>query len=429
MKTKYNNTFGIFGVFLMMLFNFIFTSCMPGHDTENLYPEVVSEFTYTYDELTRTISFANKSVGGDQYLWEFGDGVNSSEKNPVHKYETDGKYIVKLTVTNVIGIKSVKMKEISAHLVIPLALPIDFENPAIKYDFIDFGGSNSTKVANPHSIGDNTSGFVGKMVKNSGAETWAGSTLELYKPIDFGTNNGFKVKVWSPKEGITVKLKIENKSDSNINYEVDAVTTKKNQWETLAFSFQGADFSKSYGKIVLFFDFGAFGDGATYYFDDIQLAYVKPLPSIFYQETFENFTLSWNNFGGAVSEVVANPVAGGINNSPKVVQTTKNPPETWAGSAVTLADALPLNKGKIFKVKVYSPSVGAVVKLKLEHNSNVFKEVDVVTTVANEWQELLFDFSGIDTSVDYKTWVIFFNFGVAGGGEKYYFDDLRLMNE
>ncbi|WP_113636129.1 PKD domain-containing protein [Nubsella zeaxanthinifaciens] len=52
-----------------------------------------------------TVSFNNTSTGGETYLWDFGDGKTSTEKNPSHTFITDAgtdlqNFNVKLTVTN-----------------------------------------------------------------------------------------------------------------------------------------------------------------------------------------------------------------------------------------------------------------------------------------------------------------------------------------
>lgn len=44
------------------------------------------------------VTFTNKTEFADSYLWDFGDGTSSSDKNPKHTYASDGKYIVKLAV-------------------------------------------------------------------------------------------------------------------------------------------------------------------------------------------------------------------------------------------------------------------------------------------------------------------------------------------
>lgn len=45
-------------------------------------------------------AFNNTSLGGQTYLWDFGDGTTSTEAYPVHIYNTPGTYQVRLTVTD-----------------------------------------------------------------------------------------------------------------------------------------------------------------------------------------------------------------------------------------------------------------------------------------------------------------------------------------
>ena len=50
---------------------------------------------------TLTVEFVNNSVGNNlQYLWDFGDGNSSTQKEPLHFYNGFGNYTVKLTVSN-----------------------------------------------------------------------------------------------------------------------------------------------------------------------------------------------------------------------------------------------------------------------------------------------------------------------------------------
>jgi hypothetical protein len=153
----------------------------------------------------------------------------------------------------------------------PINLPITFESFTVNYAFSDFGNATSTVIDNPDASGMNTSLRVGQTVKASGSETWAGSLLTLENPIDFAANKLFKVKVWSPKSGSIVKLKIENLTNGDLNHEVDATTTVASQWEELSFDFSAINMANTYQKVVIFFDFGNAGDGSTYYFDDIKL--------------------------------------------------------------------------------------------------------------------------------------------------------------
>ena len=67
-------------------------------------------------------------------------------------------------------------------------------------------------------------------------------------------------------------------------------------------------------------------------------------------------------------------------------------------------------------MRVYSPAVGASVRIKLEDSSNGANsvETETVTTVANEWQTLVFDFSNpvegtaeLDTSHNFDALSVF----------------------
>jgi hypothetical protein len=111
------------------------------------------------------------------------------------------------------------------------------------------------------------------MVKSAG-EVWGGSWIAMASPMSFATTKTFKMKVWSPKVGAKVLLKVENMTDGAISYEKEVATTTANAWELLTFDFSAIDATKSYQKVVLIFELGTMGDGTanfTYYFDDITL--------------------------------------------------------------------------------------------------------------------------------------------------------------
>jgi PKD repeat protein len=67
-----------------------------------------AEFTATNNMGSAPLraSFTDTSVGtgaGSSYLWNFGDGTTSTDRNPTHTYSTTGTYTVALTVTNPCG--------------------------------------------------------------------------------------------------------------------------------------------------------------------------------------------------------------------------------------------------------------------------------------------------------------------------------------
>jgi len=50
-----------------------------------------------------TATFTNTTTGATAYSWDFGDGLTSTEANPVHTYAVGGAYTVKLTASNTNG--------------------------------------------------------------------------------------------------------------------------------------------------------------------------------------------------------------------------------------------------------------------------------------------------------------------------------------
>lgn len=247
------------------------------------------------------------------------------------------------------------------------------------------------------------------------------------------------MKVWSPAAGIPVLLKVENGSDSGTFIEVIVNTTVANAWETLTFDYSSGDLTQTYSKVAVFFDFGTAGTGATYYFDDI---YLGDAPAgggggsgggeeseLALPLTFESADLeyAWSGFGGGNVVLIDNPDANGINTSARVAQLTKDAgSETYAGAVIVLPQPIGLADNSTLTMKVWSPVAGIPVLLKVENgdDANVFIEVIANTTVANAWETLTFDYSGGDLTQTYRKIAVFFDFGTAGTGLDYYFDDI-----
>ena len=346
-----------------------------------------------------------------------------------HTYAAIGTYQVKVIAYSG-GTASTEVIE-TVIISNPITLPITFENATLNYQFSDFGNAATSLVNNPDISGINLSAKVGKSIKSPGAEVWAGTTMVLDSPIDFSTLTKFRIKVWSPAAGVTVKLKIENLTNADINHEVDQVTTVANAWEYLTYDFGTVNTANSYSKVILFFNFGTNGSGDTYYFDDIRQtdgSEPKILPL-----TFESTTLNYGfgDFGNAFASRVANPQSNGINTSSFVAKVVKNTgAEVWAGTAITLTEPIDFSTYHKIKIKVWSPAAGIPVLLKLENSGNtgINTELSATTTVANAWQELTYDFTGINNNNNYQNIVLFFDFGTNGNGATYYFDDVKLSN-
>lgn len=67
----------------------------------------IASFTQNITEMSA--SFTNTSSYGTSYLWNFDDGITSTDQNPVHNYAQNGTYHVSLVVTNLCGSDSINV--------------------------------------------------------------------------------------------------------------------------------------------------------------------------------------------------------------------------------------------------------------------------------------------------------------------------------
>ncbi len=332
-------------------------------------------------------------------------------------------------------------------------LPFDFENGALNYTFTDFSGGQATRVANPFPGGINTTGFTGKMVKNAG-DPWGGSWISLAGNIDFSTNKIFKVKVYMPRIGAKMLLKVENATNGGIFFEQEQTCTTANAWEELTYDFSTINTANTYIKMVFIFDNGTVGAGGanfTYYFDEIKLVSGGGGPTLTQMNlpvTFEDTTVAYGlvGFGGAEQSTIVVDPTNSSNHVAKVIKTATA--ELWAGTTITATNGgqqsgfsakVPFTaQEKRMNVRVWSPHAPIQVRLKAEdyQNGAVSCETEATLAVANSWQTLVFDFgnpvsgtAALDLNAYLNKVSIFFNFGVTGAtaGEKtYYFDDVKF---
>jgi Bacterial Ig-like domain len=335
-----------------------------------------------------------------------------------------------------------------------MTLPVSFDSLSIDYGLIGFGGAeDSSFVPDP----TNAANSVAKVVRAAASETYAGTTITAAAGLGFAPKVPFNandtrisVRVWSPDAGIPVRLKVEDHADPTKSVETDAMTTVAGGWQTLTFSFlnQAAgtaalNFASNYDKATIFFDFGRAKSSVaqkTYYFDDITFvtgAVVPPVAAatISFDEATAPLLIG---FGGAEdSTVVADPT----NAANKVAKVVKaNASQVWAGTTISnLANNAIARIGfsatnTTMTARVWSPDAGIPVRLKVENATDGTQsvETEAVTTVANAWQTLTFNFASpaagtaaLNLATVYNKASIFFNFGTVGTGKTYYLDDLN----
>ncbi len=302
----------------------------------------------------------------------------------------------------------------------------------------DFGGAASSVVSDGPA---GSNGRVAKVVKGQGAETWAGTTLLALsgKEVISAGNETVTMKVYAPAAGIPVMLKVENGANSSQFIEKTVNTTKAGAWETLSFSFAGANHTPDYTKASVFFDFGTGGTGKTFYLDDVSLGGAAPsaAPSariVDFDAGDSDYQLGGSSdFGNAVSSRAADPVVS-ANSAAKVVKATGA--ETWAGTTFMKVPGFDIISptSETVGMKVWAPAAGIPVRLKLESIADNTKTVETQTnTTAAGWQDLNFNFASpvagtapLDHSKTFDMASVFFDFGSTGSNKTFYFDDVSF---
>jgi len=152
----------------------------------------------------------------------------------------------------------------------------------------------------------------------------------------------------------------------------------------------------------------------------------------------EGINYGLTDFGGNSSEIVVDPTDE-TNHVVKTIKTTAA--ETWAGTTVGgtvgFEQPVPFTEGSTsMTVKVWSPTAGTPIRLKVEasNDDEITCETEALTTVAMEWETLVFDFSNeapgtaeLNLANSYNKASMFFNFGTTGadaGEQTYYWDDM-----
>jgi hypothetical protein len=152
-----------------------------------------------------------------------------------------------------------------------------------------------------------------------------------------------------------------------------------------------------------------------------------------YENPIQNYRIG-GSFGGADATVVDNPFKTGINTSDKIWKFTKNVgAEVYAGTYTPLAspNGVPINidNGSKFKMMVYSSEVGKNLHFQIEDGNGYTPGIDVPITVANQWQELTFDFSGsgIPAGKIFNQYVFQYDLPSKGTGTVIYIDNITQI--
>ncbi len=341
--------------------------------------------------------------------------------------------------------------------------PVDFESPtagaASQWNVFENDDNPALQIiANPDASGANTSTTVAQFIAKANGQPFAGTETPLEVPLTLdATNSTVKILVWkSVISDVGIKFA---RADGGSTGEIKVPNTVTNQWEELTFDFSGVIGDPNNSGIeflVVFPDFDARTQDNIVYFDTITLSAndsggsdggtdsSNPSPNVddsaasqvAFPVGFESTALTYSfvGFEGADSAIEANPDATGINPTATVMRTTKtNGSQFFAGTFLDLEVPIDFSSTQKVSLKTWSPKAGVPVRVALENAAGGVTQifVDVNTTTANAWEELVFDFSSVvDNAAQYNRIVVFFEFidGLPGDGSTYYYDDIQLIN-
>ncbi|APD05964.1 uncharacterized protein UJ101_00417 [Flavobacteriaceae bacterium UJ101] len=253
-----------------------------GDDNSTVNIENNASFEVSLDENGNSVHFINTSTNASTYEWSFGDGVISTEKNPIHTYDVAGTYTVTLTV-NTLGKTSIATQQVTTNTdselpcivetgenFDPVLGPLWFSYKDGETLFNEFGGMETAIVDNIVKDDINKSCKVQKYVKTSSAQSWSGVgyvVTNAIKPSEQPSVIKLKVFGESRIANVTIRLEYNPFPDVDPAVEVVVPMTKIGEWEELAFDFSDHS-DKTFTSIIIYFDKGENFDNAIFYFDD-----------------------------------------------------------------------------------------------------------------------------------------------------------------
>jgi beta-glucanase (GH16 family) len=317
-------------------------------------------------------------------------------------------------------------------------------------------------VANPGTNTVNGSANVSKYVRN---------VTEQYDVLFFNTQTNIEdaglfknqtkkilIDVYtSAPVGTVVSLNLENSATSNStnfptgrNSNYVAITSKKNQWETLTFYYNSSPdegtSNLAINQMVLLANSGSYTSD-TYYFDNIRIGSTKLpdtfTPGLVYEDYQTIRNITFREAVGTYTPNTANPNASGINTSSNVGKYIRKSTElydnfSFNSTQTNIGDFK--NGTKKFAMDVYtSAPVGSIISWQTESSASTPSNYPTgrhsvyqgVVKQTNAWHTIIFtygnspDASTMDTEVN--RFVFLFEPG-TNSGNTYYFDNIRSLN-
>ena len=171
--------------------------------------------------------------------------------------------------------------------------------------------------------------------------------------------------------------------------------------------------------------------GKTYYFDDIKLlaaaVTTPPTPADAVVANFDTVVPGVRGpDSGGTGTITTTPPAGGGSGSALAVLRSGG--MAWALNVLDATVPITADR-KTLSARVYSPTAGIPIKIKLEAGTSNTGDVAANEQVVVGWQTLTWTFSNADPAKTYNVVVLLPNIDTVdeAPGKTYYFDDIKLL--
>jgi PGF-pre-PGF domain-containing protein/uncharacterized repeat protein (TIGR01451 family) len=188
-----------------------------------------------------SVQFTDSSENADEWNWDFGDGSDSTDQNPVHVFSTAGNFTINLTVSNVNGTDSIESTiSVTESPVLPVAnftsnvssgsvpLTVEFTDSsenATAWNW-DFGDGNSSTDQNPLHVfptaGTYTVNLTASNLNGTDSKT-ANITVSDYiyaycieKTVLDVSGNGSSANITKAGDIVRYEVCVENKGTLNL---------------------------------------------------------------------------------------------------------------------------------------------------------------------------------------------------------------------
>ena len=309
------------------------------------------------------------------------------------------------------------MKKKITFLIAILTLSFGYAQ-TLPFDFSDSGQLMTGADGAVVSIVQDNGNDVLQVVGNGGQ--WDNAQINFSENIDLSDDDNntitFRIKAVNGTGSGNHALKFEQGTTGDTEVQFSITGT---EWTDVSLDF-GAGLG-SYGRMVLFTDFGDVGGGLsdTYLFDDIDGAFhsTPVLPNLPFDFSSDDQLMTGAD--GAVVTIVQ-------DNGNDVLQVVGNGGQ-WDNAQINFQDNLDLsdddNNTITFRIKAVNGTGSGNHALKFEQGTTGDTEVQFSIT-GTEWTDVSLDFgAGLG---NYGRMVLFTDFGDVGGGlsDTYLFDDI-----